>query len=72
MSRNHGEGDSLERRLNALADSDWYPFHMPGHKRNPEFAREYMPVYRMDITEIAGFDNLHSPAGILRDAMGWG
>lgn len=69
MSRNHGEGDSLERRLNALADSDWYPFHMPGHKRNPEFAREYTPVYRMDITEIAGFDNLHSPAGILRDAM---
>ena len=69
MSRNHGEGDSLERRLNALADSDWYPFHMPGHKRNPEFAREYTPVYRMDITEIAGFDNLHSPSGILRDAM---
>jgi arginine decarboxylase len=69
MSGEDSGRDSLERRLNALADSDIYPFHMPGHKRNPEFAREYSAVYRMDITEIEGFDNLHHPQGILRESM---
>ena len=38
--------------------------HMPGHKRNPDFID---PEFYGDITEIDGFDNLHSPSGILRD-----
>ncbi len=33
-----------------------YPFHMPGHKRNPKFG---IAGAEMDITEIEGFDNLH-------------
>ena len=41
-----------------------YPFHMPGHKRNPEFLRECP-----DITEITGADDLHHPEGILRDSQ---
>lgn len=60
---------SLIGRLNRLADSDLYPFHMPGHKRNPSFAEALPSAYRIDITEIKGFDNLHHPTGILRDAM---
>ena len=45
-----------------------YPFHMPGHKRNARVLEEYFPV-RQDITEITGFDNLHHPQGILREAQ---
>lgn len=43
-----------------------YPFHMPGHKRQ---LKDYpmSGFYDIDITEITGFDNLHSPAGILKD-----
>ena len=37
-----------------------YPFHMPGHKRNPEFLRECP-----DITEITGADDLHHPEDII-------
>lgn len=37
-----------------------YPFHMPGHKRNSKFG---IIGSEIDITEINGFDNLHSPVG---------
>lgn len=37
-----------------------YPFHMPGHKRNTSFD---IAASEIDITEISGFDNLHSPGG---------
>ena len=37
-----------------------YPFHMPGHKRNPNFNINGSEI---DITEIKDFDNLHSPSG---------
>lgn len=39
---------------------------MPGHKRN---AWGELPsrFYRLDITEIDGFDNLHQPEGILKE-----
>lgn len=40
------------------------PFHMPGHKRNTQMLGDDLP-YDIDITEIKGFDNLHSPSGIL-------
>lgn len=44
--------------------------HMPGHKRNPSgfpFLEELGAKY--DITEIAGFDDLHCPTGLLAEAM---
>ena len=47
--------------LNSL---DRYPFHMPGHKRNAKFG---ITGSEIDITEIEGFDNLHSPSGVLLD-----
>lgn len=46
---------------------DYYPFHMPGHKRNT-FLEEKSP-YSYDITEIDGFDNLHDAEGILLEGM---
>ncbi len=47
-----------------LKSLDSYPFHMPGHKRNAKFN---IPSSEIDITEIDGFDNLHSPYGIIKD-----
>lgn len=42
--------------------------HMPGHKRNSAFLGYHLP-YRIDITEIDGFDNLHNANGIIKNAM---
>ena len=59
-------------RLMEYAESDAYPFHMPGHKRReiPDGVPGGFPdPYGIDITEIDGFDNLHHAEGILKDAM---
>ena len=54
----------LERRLRELAETDVYPFHMPGHKRmGPQ---DFPNPYQIDITEIENFDNLHHPEDILK------
>ena len=50
--------DRLYKKLEEYGKSDFYPFHMPGHKRNPLAVEGDFPVER-DITEIDGFDNLH-------------
>ena len=47
-----------------LKDIDTYPFHMPGHKRNDKFG---ILGSEIDITEIDGFDNLHSPSGVIKN-----
>ena len=57
----------LYKKLEEYAKTDYYPFHMPGHKRNPLSVAGDFPVER-DITEIHGFDNLHHPEGIIREA----
>ena len=48
--------------------SDFYPFHMPGHKRNKACIEGDFPIER-DITEIDGFDDLHHSEGILLEAQ---
>ena len=46
------------------------PMHMPGHKRNTALAPYLKHLGAdLDVTEIDGFDNLHSPEGIIRDSM---
>ncbi len=49
-----------------LTELDTLPMHMPGHKRNTALA-PYLSALRadIDITEIDGFDNLHSAEGVL-------
>lgn len=56
--------EHLFRKLQCYGNNDIYPYHMPGHKRQiaGELPKE---LYKMDITEIEGFDNLHQPEGIL-------
>ncbi len=52
-------------------DSDIYPLHMPGHKRNCALLSMANP-YGLDITEVEGFDDLHDAKGILAEGMARG
>lgn len=56
----------LLEKLTAYSSGDFYPYHMPGHKRKQSGT---MPSAwtAADITEIEGFDNLHQAEGILKD-----
>ena len=60
--------ERLYRALEIYSQEDYYPFHMPGHKRNPDTVNTDLPFDR-DITEIEGFDSLHHPEGILKKAQ---
>lgn len=55
-------GELLDK-LEKLAESGDYAFHMPGHKRNIDFLNG---ICKSDITEIDGFDDLHKPTGVLK------
>ena len=59
--------EDLYEKLRKYCDSDYYPFHMPGHKRRLGMGME--DPFGFDITEIEGFDNLHHPEGILLEAQ---
>ncbi|HBA49729.1 MAG TPA: decarboxylase [Lachnospiraceae bacterium] len=56
--------EHLYGKLSGYAEGDIYPYHMPGHKRR-SWGELPEAMYRMDITEIEDFDNLHQPEGIL-------
>lgn len=58
---------TLYDKLKTYEASDYYAFHMPGHKRNTERFQAELP-YGIDITEIDGFDDLHHAEGILKEA----
>lgn len=58
----------LYDKLREYGKSDYYGFHMPGHKRNVELLEMENP-FSFDITEIEGFDNLHNPKGIIKEEM---
>lgn len=60
---------SLIQLLQEYAGSDTYPFHMPGHKRQPFLLPSSSTAELFDITEITGFDDLHHPDGILKEAQ---
>ena len=51
--------ESLLTQLKCLSASDLCPMHMPGHKRREDVMGDALP-YALDITEIHGFDDLHS------------
>ena len=56
----------LDEKLLAYSQTDAYPFHMPGHKRQ---SMGNWTGEAIDITEITGFDNLHHAEGILKESM---
>ena len=57
--------ERLFESLKTYSNSGFYPFHMPGHKRNPE-SGPLAAFYQYDITEIDGFDNLHQPESLIK------
>ncbi len=59
---------TLYDRLIEYSNSDYYGFHMPGHKRQMNMMGAAAP-YEIDITEIGGFDDLHHADGILKEAQ---
>ena len=67
-SQKYGDDVSLYATLSSYGESDYYPYHMPGHKRN-KLAGDMAQYYGIDITEIDGFDDLHHADGILWDVM---
>ena len=53
----------MHQKIRAYLTQDLYPFHLPGHKRNPRF---FLPeLQKYDLTEIPGMDVLSEPTGIL-------
>lgn len=56
---------SLYDNLKDYSDKKPLRMHMPGHKGD----NSLLPYANMDITEIADFDNLHNPTGIIKDSM---
>lgn len=59
---------SLLKQLLQYSQQDYYPMHMPGHKRNIQRLKGFDP-YAIDITEIDGFDNLHDAKGVIRELI---
>ena len=59
----------LEEKLEKYFNENYLPMHMPGHKRNIKLLGEKLP-YKIDITEIDGFDDLHHPEGIIKEIEG--
>ena len=51
---------TFQSKLDQIEKSDIYPFHMPGHKRQ-SIGTPICDIYKRDITEIDGYDNLHDP-----------
>lgn len=58
----------LYDKLENYSNSGIYPFHMPGHKRNAIFDSSLIP-YKIDLTEIYDFDNLHNAEGCILDVQ---
>lgn len=58
----------LYDKLLNYSKTDYYGFHMPGHKRNGNLMGCDLP-YEIDITEIEGFDDLHHAKDILKEAQ---
>lgn len=60
--------EELFERLVRYGQNGRIPMHMPGHKRNfGDFSVEN--PYKIDITEIEGFDDYHHPEDILKTSM---
>lgn len=58
--------ENLLEKLKKYGESDYYPLHMPGHKRN---MAHFDDPFSIDITEIDGFDNLFHAEEILLEAQ---
>lgn len=60
---------SIYEELKRLNIEGKYPFHMPGHKRNFKDIFQGDNIFKLDITEITGYDDLNQPEGMIRKSM---
>lgn len=58
------ENMDILTKLEEYSKAGYVPMHMPGGKRNTEYASTSV----LDITEIDGFDNMHNAEGIIKNA----
>lgn len=66
------EDAPLVNLLKEYVKKDPVRFHMPGHKGKFIFSLQKLlseNLYKFDVTEIPGFDNLHQPEGILKQSQ---
>jgi arginine/lysine/ornithine decarboxylase len=56
----------IHEGLERIARENLISFHMPGHKKGRLVSDSLKEIYRHDITEIPGADNLHEATGIIR------
>lgn len=54
--------------LKKLSNDGNYPFHMPGHKRNENFLKDFYEFISLDFTEIDETDNFHNSKGIIKES----
>lgn len=58
----------LGEELKKYRESGTARFHMPGHKGASSCLEEVF-VLKNDVTEVEGLDNLHNPAGVIKDLL---
>ena len=58
QSETEQKSQTLYDTLVTYSESDYYPYHKPGHKRRQDVGAA-SDLFKFDITEIDGFDNLH-------------
>ncbi|MFI3230834.1 MAG: aminotransferase class I/II-fold pyridoxal phosphate-dependent enzyme [bacterium] len=65
MSKNN----NISPIYNRLKTINTYPFHMPGHKRNPKILADFKNFIDLDFTEIPPTDNLFNAKEVILESM---
>ena len=58
----------LYKKLEEYAKTDYYPFHMPGHKASRRWFRLFRDA-ALDVTELSATDCLENPDGAIAEAQ---
>ena len=65
-----GLKEYINKYLDRYSKRDYYPWHMPGHKRQDVFADDFWEIlFRRDFTEAEGLDDLHEPELFMKDSL---
>lgn len=60
----------INAALEKYIEGNTYPWHMPGHKRQPEASDMWSAMYAHDFTEAKGLDDMHAPEDFIADCLG--
>lgn len=60
----------INEALENYIKKETYPWHMPGHKRQPEASDMWSAVYAHDFTEAKDLDDMHAPEDFIADCLG--